>query len=86
MCGGGGVRKGNTQVKSKKGVSFYLFSMVVVYYTLASGILGWINPIVLQRWNVLANYTGEIHKKNTMSTRHIELDFHSFDSTCTNIY
>ena len=59
--------------------------MVVVYYALASGILGWTNPIVLQRWNFLANHTGEIHKKHTMSTRHIEINFHSFDSTCTNI-
>ena len=62
--GGGRSGKGNTQDNSTKGVSFNLplFSVVVVYYKLASGILSWTNSIVLQRWNIPANHTGEIHK------------------------
>ena len=52
-----------------------MLSVVVVKYTLASGIFGWTNPIVLQRWNIHANHTGEIHKRYTVPIRHIELDF-----------
>ena len=56
-----------------------------MYYTLSSGI--WVGPTLLfSRWNIPAYHTGEIHKKYTMPTRHIESDFQvSFDSTCTHM-
>ena len=88
--GGGevGIRQGKYPGSIHKWCQFLsaMLSVVVVKYTLASGIFGWTNPIVLQRWNISANHTGEIYKKYTMPTRHIELYFQvSFDSTCTHI-